>query len=90
MLEDAVIVGVVMVLVGIVKLIAVRAGASEETIKQIIVPLAVLGLAGALNVAAAYVWQPDLFWREALKQGIALGAVAAGVYGLGKAALGKS
>lgn len=90
MLEDAVIVGVVMVLVGAVKLAAKRAGASEETVKQIVVPLAVLGLASALNVAAAYVWAPELYWRDALKQGLVLGAVAGGVYGLGKAALGKS
>lgn len=90
MLEDVIIIGIVMVLVEIVKILAQGAGLTEEMIKQVIVPLAVLGLAGALNVVSAYVWEPSLFWREALKQGLVMGAVAGGVYGLGKAALGKS
>lgn len=90
MLEDAIIIGVVMVLVEIVKLVCKKAGVTEEAVKQVVVPLSVLGLAGLLNVGAAYVWEPSLFWREALKQGIIMGAIAGGVYGLGKAALGKS
>jgi transcriptional regulator GlxA family with amidase domain len=43
-----------------------------------------------LNVANAAVFAPDIPLVQALGQGIALGAVAGGVYSLGKAGLGKS
>jgi hypothetical protein len=90
MLEDAVIVGLVMTLAEIIKQLAKRAGLADETVKQVVTPLAVFALAGGINVLAALVWAPELFWREALKQGLMLGAVSGGVYSLGKAALGKS
>ncbi len=89
-MEDAIIVGVTMVLVEGIKRAAKRIGVRDEAVTQIVTPLAVLGFAGALNVAAAAIWAPELFWREALKEGLTLGAVAGGVYGLGKAALGQS
>jgi hypothetical protein len=89
-LEDIVIIGLVMGLVSIVKAAAKRAGLSDEAIKQVVTPLAVFALAGALNVVQAAVFAPDVDWREALKQGLTLGAISGGLYGLGKAAMGKS
>lgn len=54
------------------------------------VPLVVLGLAGGLQVANAAVFAAGTDLIQALGEGITLGAVAGGVYSLGKAALGKS
>jgi hypothetical protein len=88
-LEDVVIVGVTMALVEIVKRLALRVMA-EDAVKQIVVPLAVLGIAAALNAANCYFFGDPTALRQAVAEGIKWGAVAAGVYGLGKAALGKS
>lgn len=88
MLEDIIIVGIVMALSELIKG-ALKKFVAEETVKQLI-PLIVLGLAGALNVANAAIFAPDIPLVQALGQGIALGAVAGGVYSLGKAGLGKS
>lgn len=90
MLEDVIIVGVTMVLVEIVKRLASRAGASEESVKQIVVPLGVLAVAAGLNAANCYFFGDPTGLRQAVAEGIKQGAVAAGVYSLGKAALGKS
>lgn len=90
MLDDAVMIGIVIVLTEIVKRISDRAGISEEARKQIVTPLAVLGLAALVSLASAALFEPSMPWREALKQGLVLGAEAGGVYGLGKAALGRS
>ena len=87
-MEDIIIVGIVMALSELIKG-ALKKVCPEETVKQLI-PLIVLGLAGALNVANAAIFAPDIPLVQALGQGIALGAVAGGVYGMGKAALGKS
>jgi hypothetical protein len=88
MLEDVIVVGIVMALTEIVKHVLKR-WVSEDPAKQII-PLIVLTLAGLLNVANAKVFAPDMPVTEALAQGLTLGAIAGGVYSLGKAALGKS
>lgn len=88
-MEDILLIGLVMVLVQIVKGIAGK-WLPEETVKQIVVPLSVLALAGVLNYTAALVFTPDIGWRDAVLQGLKLGAEAGGVYSLGKAALGKS
>jgi len=88
MLEDIIIVGIVMALSELIKG-ALKKSVAEDTVKQLI-PLIVLGLAGALNVANAAIFAPDIPLVQALGQGIALGAIAGGVYGMGKAALGKS
>lgn len=90
MLDDAIIVGIVMVLTEVVKRLCDRLGVTEEARKQIVTPLAVLGLGAVLSVASAALFDPGTPWREALKQGLVMGAVAGGVYSLGKAALGKS
>jgi transcriptional regulator GlxA family with amidase domain len=88
MLEDIIIVGITMAVSELVKGV-LKKSVAEDTVKQLI-PLIVLGLAGALNVANAAVFAPDIPLVQALGQGIALGAVAGGVYSLGKAGLGKS
>lgn len=88
MLEDIIIVGIVMAFAELIKG-ALKKVVPEESVKQLI-PLVVLALAGGLNVANAAIFAPDIALVEALGQGIALGAVAGGVYSLGKAALGKS
>ena len=91
MLEDVIVVGLVMVLVEIVKLLAAKWGAAETTVKQIIVPLAVFLLAGALNVGNALLFGAGTITAlEALAAGFKLGAMAGGIYSLGKAALGQS
>lgn len=89
MLEDAVIVGLVMILVEIVKRVA-KKYMDEEAVTQIVVPLSVFILAGGLNVWAGYIFAPELPWQETLRDGLVMGAVASGLYGLGKAAIGKS
>ncbi len=88
MLEDIIVIGLVMAIVEIVKR-GLKRVCDEELVKQL-VPLIVLALAGGLNVANAAVFAPEVPLLEALAQGIVLGAVAGGVYSLGKAALGKS
>lgn len=88
MLEDMVIIGIVMAVTEIIKYF-LKERMAEELVKQLI-PLVVLALAGALNVVNALVFAPDTSVVQALGQGVTLGAVAGGVYSLGKAALGKS
>lgn len=89
-MEDAVVIGVVIVFVEAVKLICARFKVSEDWQKRVIVPACVLVLAAALNVLAAWVWAPEQYWREALRQGVVLGVGASGLYSLAKAMLGKS
>lgn len=88
MLEDIIIIGIVMAVVEIVKHL-LKKWVSEDLVTQLL-PLIVLASAGALNVLNARVFAPDVPVTEALSQGLTLGAIAGGVYSLGKAALGKS
>jgi len=88
MLEDVVVIGVTMTLAEIVKRL-LRRWCTDDLVTQV-TPLVVLALAGGLNVLNAYMFAPDTSWREALKAGLLLGAVAGGVYSMGKAVLGKS
>lgn len=88
-MQDVIIVGIVMVLVEIIKAVA-RKWLREEMVKQVVTPLSVLILSSGLNVLFASIFTPGTSWREALQHGLTLGAVASGIYGLGKAALGKS
>ena len=88
MLEDVVIIAIVMAITEIVKR-GLKRFCDEDLIKQI-TPLVVIGLAAGLNAANAVVFSPETPWVQALGQGIVLGAVAGGVYSMGKAALGKS
>jgi len=86
---DALVVGLTMVLVEIVKKIA-AVRMSEDDIKRIVIPLSVFIIAGVLNVGMCFVFTPEVAWRDALFEGLRWGAVAGGVFGIGKAALGKS
>lgn len=88
MLEDIVVIGIVMAIAELVKRGLKRV--CDEALVTQLVPLVVLVLAGGLNVANAAVFAPDVPLVEALGQGIVLGAIAGGVYSMGKAALGKS
>lgn len=88
MLEDIIVIGVVMALTEIVKR-GLQRSLCPELVKQLI-PLVVLGLAGGLQVANAAVFAPGASLTEALGQGLTLGAMAGGIYSMGKAALGKS
>lgn len=88
MLEDIIIVGIVMAVTEIVKHLLKR-WLKEELVTQII-PLIVLILAGCLNLVNAKIFAPDTPATQALAQGLTLGAIAGGVYSMGKAALGKS
>lgn len=86
-----------MVLTELVKKAAARAGVEPATLKQVVVPLAVLALSAGLNALNAYLFagsgvgqlEPGTL-RQAVVEGLQLGAVASGIYGLGKAALGRS
>ncbi len=82
MLDNYIIIGTVMALVEIVK-------AYFPDIKKVWYPILVLGLAGLLNVCNAIVFAgSDLeLILVALNDGITYGAVASGIYSLGKAAL---
>lgn len=88
MLDDIIIIGIVMAITELVKRYLKQA-ICPETVTQL-VPLLVLGLAGGLQVTNAAVFTPGANLVEALGQGLTLGAMAGGIYGLGKAALGRS
>lgn len=97
MVDPVVVVGLVMVLTELVKNAAARAGVDPRTVKQVVIPLAVLALSAGLNALNAYLFagagagqlDPGAL-RQAVIEGLQLGAVASGIYGLGKAALGRS
>ncbi len=88
MLEDIIIIGIVMAVTEILKHL-LKKWVNEDLVTQLL-PLIVLALAGGLNVLNARVFAPEVGVTEALSQGLTLGAIAGGVYSLGKAALGKS
>lgn len=89
MLEDVIIIGIVMAVTEIIKR-GLKKVCDEGLVTQL-TPLVVLALAGGLNVANALVFAPgEVTALQALGQGIALGAVASGIYSQGKAILGKS
>ncbi|NLG68866.1 MAG: hypothetical protein GX496_04740 [Firmicutes bacterium] len=91
------IIGLVIVLTELVKEAAARLRLRPETVKQVVIPLAVLLMSAALNALNAYLFAgpapgqpPEGAVRDAVVQGLQLGAMASGIYGLGKAALGRS
>jgi len=88
MLEDIIIIGIVMAVTEILKHL-LKKWVNEDLVTQLL-PLIVLALAGGLNVLNARIFAPEVGVTEALSQGLTLGAIAGGVYSLGKAALGKS
>jgi len=81
MLEDALIVGIVMAVTEVLKSLGVG---------KVYLPLAVLGISLTLSLLNAALFDPGTLWQPALLEGLKLGAIAGGIYGLGKAALGRS
>ena len=81
MLEDVLIIGLVMAIMELVK-------------KYLPIPkeaffIPVIVLAAAFNAVNAYYLGEGILLVDAVAEGIKLGAAAAGIFGLGKAALGK-
>jgi hypothetical protein len=87
-MEDVVLIGIVMAIVEIAKG-GLGKVLTVEAVKQV-TPLLVLALAAGLNALSAYLFTPEVTMQAAILTGLKLGATAAGIYGLGKAALGKS
>lgn len=97
MVDPVAVIGLVIVLTELVKQLATRLGVSAASIKQVVVPISVLVLSAMLNALNAYLFAgpavgepPEGAVRDAIVQGIQYGAMASGIYGLGKAALGRS
>lgn len=88
MLDEAIIVGVVIIVVEIIKAALLKV-LTEATMTRV-VPLIVLLISALLYAAAAHYFEPSLALVDAIKAGIILGATAGGVYSMGKAAIGKS
>lgn len=87
MLDDGVIIGVTMIVTEVIK-IWMKKSINEKIVGQVI-PLVVMTLAGVLNVMNGLVFGESFVWREVLSHGLTLGAVAGGVYSMGKSVLGK-
>jgi len=87
-MDMVIIIGLVMILIEIFK-VTLSKFLSKETIKQLI-PLGVFILAGSLNVLFNALLFEQVTIIEALRQGFIDGAIAGGIYSLGKAGLGKS
>ena len=54
------------------------------------IPLAMLLLCAGLNLSFAALFKPEQCWQDALRNGLAMGAVAGGIYGFGKAVKRKT
>lgn len=83
MLEDILIIGLVMAIMELIKSYAPKFPKEAYFIP-------VLVLAAGFNAGNAYWFGEDAVIIDAVAEGIKLGAMAAGIYGLGKSALGKS
>lgn len=85
MLDNYIIIGTVMAIVEILK-------AYFPDMKKVWYPVLVLGLAGLLNVcnAITFIGVDTENILTALSEGFKYGAIAGGIYGLGKAALEKN
>lgn len=97
MVDPLIVIGLVIVLIELVKELALRLALDARLTKQVIIPLSVLALSIALNALNAFLFAgpvvgqpPDGAVREAVLQGIQYGAMASGIYSLGKAAMGRS
>lgn len=87
MIDGVIIVGLTMSITQIVKWYLKRV--MHEDLVGKVIPIEVLLLAGVLNVvnAAVFAQDPDLI--GALAEGIRLGAIAGGIYSMGKKYLEK-
>lgn len=85
MLDNYIVIGTTMAIVEVIKEYC-------PDMKKVWYPILVLGLAGLLNVcnAAVFVSVDIEILLTALSDGLTYGAVASGIYGLGKAALEDS
>ena len=83
MLEDVLVIGLVMAIMELVKTYVPKFPKEAYFIPILI-------LAGGLNALNAYYLGEGMLLVDAVAEGIKLGAAAAGIFGLGKAALGKS
>ena len=83
MLEDVLVIGLVMAIMELIKMYVPKFP-KEGYFLPIIV------LAGAFNALNAYYLGGGILLVDAIAEGIKLGAAAAGIFGLGKAVLGKS
>jgi hypothetical protein len=87
MLDEIVVIGVTMIITQLFKG-WLRPRIGDELCRQV-APLIVLALAGGLNVLNAMVFGYGMVpLLHSLAEGIKLGAMAGGVYSMGKAALG--
>ena len=86
-MEDFLIAGIVVAIAEIAKRI-LKQRIDADTVTQLM-PLVVLLLAGGANVVNAAVFD-GMPLVTALAEGIRLGAMAGGIYSMGKAALGLS
>ncbi len=82
MLEDVLIIGLVMAIMELIK--KYLPSFPKEAFF-----LPVIFLAAAFNAANAYYLGDGIILTDAVAEGIKLGAAAAGIFGLGKAALGR-
>jgi hypothetical protein len=82
MLDSYIIIGTVMAIVEVIK-------SYFPDMKKVWYPVLVLGLAGLLNVfnAITFIGVDTENILTALSEGFKYGAIAGGIYGLGKAAL---
>lgn len=88
MLDETVVIGIVMVLTQLAKGPLRRALGAQSARK--VVPLLVLLLAAGLNLANAEVFGMGQIPRlQAIAHGLTLGAVAGGIYSMGRASLGR-
>lgn len=87
-MDDVVVIGIVMALAEVMKPMLKRV-LTEARVTQL-TPLVVLVLAGAVNLAQAAAFAPEIAPSLAIRDGLVLGALAGGVYSMGKAALGRS
>ncbi|MDP2870959.1 MAG: hypothetical protein Q8P31_00215 [Bacillota bacterium] len=87
MLDEIVIIGVTMIVAQLIK-VWMRRRLGEALCHQL-APLVVLVLAGGLNVLNAWVFGMGMVpLLHSLAEGVKLGAMAGGVYSMGKASLG--
>lgn len=80
MLDSYVVIGMVIAIVGIAKTFTYF----NTKRGKLLVPLIVFTVAGAVNTANCIVFGDSSTWKVALKVGLEYGAVAGGIYGMGK------
>ncbi len=89
MLDEVVVMALVMFVVSFVRKWLLKFY-SQEKITQFFLPVLVLVLAVLFNVLNVYFFGGGEGLTAAIAKGITLGVYSSGIYGLGKAALGKS